>query len=110
MDGVEAEVVSEKQPAKDEKKLKVESIHIKILDDGSFLYEAFSERKNGKADMGIITKQTYSAASIDELVGFLKDDLGSPHIKKAPLRKGTKVSEFNDELKIEGTRKKVFSK
>ena len=105
MEEVEVEAVSEKQPAKDEKNLKVESIHIKFLDDGSCVYETFSERKNGKEPgMGTIVKKSRSTASFDELTDFLKKDWESLYIKKALPGEGAGMAESSDKKG-----KRVFS-
>ena len=86
---------------KGEKRERVRRIHIEVLDDGSFLYEVCGK------DMGNMDR--YSVKDLNELQSYIKDDLGSPHLRY-PSKEKTKEAfqeVYADEPEVvEKTRKK----
>lgn len=65
-----------------ETKEKVESITIKILDDGSYLYTVHPKTgEAGNKPMDYKTRE-YATDDLGKLMTWLNDDLGSPHVKE----------------------------
>lgn len=90
--------LEEKKPKADEKNMPIETIVIKPLDDGSFLYEVCGSSKHD------IQMRRYSASNSEELMKFLKDDLESPHMKKEAAFKEV----YDNEPKIVGRTREKF--
>ena len=72
----------------DEEAGKIRSIHIKILDDGTFLYSTMTQK---------MQDAEYSYQSVNNLISAIKDDLMSPHLRKTKFVK-------QDSLKTELSR------
>lgn len=74
---------------------KIKSIHIRVLDDGTYSYSAMTDK---------MKSMEYSFEDMDEMVKGLKDDLGSPHLRKPKLGTGERFSALKQELARKGAK------
>jgi len=69
---------------------KIESIIIKVLDDGTYLYTAITDKHKEKE---------YSYQHVKDLEDALEDDLKSPHLRKGKKYGGNPADSFKNEIK-----------
>lgn len=71
----------------DETNEKLERIEIKILDDGSFLYTTHPKMKEtGPSEPMMSRMKEYATDSMEKVLDWIQDDIGSAHQKKEGAR------------------------